>query len=214
MNIPRLTLFLGIVIGPSLESFAQAPPPATPFEQLNWKATMSRKPSAGVRMGAFAVRFESTTLDDVRRAASVGQVSHRGDAGESVYWLCYTSVHAPRVERIWIVADGAMGGAKHYVTGISAEVLPGGRASADCPALPTRLTPLSLDNNVWLGAREGAATARLGAPSYRKGGWRSYDFQGREPGQCAGGFDFISWVRLHVQSGRVNSLHAGQVTSC
>ncbi len=211
----RRAILLGALISASLSSFAETPPPIAPFDAITWKATMKRKPSTGLQMGAFRVRFERTTLDDVRRAASVGEIAHRGDAGGSAYWLCYTNPGATQAERVWIVAHGERGGSAHYITNISAELVPNGAATADCPALPNRLKPLSLDNRLWLGASEGAALAKLGAPSYKKGAWQSYDFQGKVPGKCeGGGFDLSAWLLLHFQNGRVNSLQVGQVTSC
>jgi hypothetical protein len=176
---------------------------------------MKKKPSTGVRMGSFSVRLEKTTLDEVRRAASVGDIAHQGDAGESAYWLCYTNSTPTQVERIWIIAHGEMGGREHRITNISAELMPNGSATSDCPALPTNMKPLSLDNGLWLNATTSAAKAKLGAPSYQKGSWRSYDFQGKVPGNCESeGFDLLSWLWLYFNNGRVNSLRVGQVTSC
>lgn len=215
--VPRAVraLLLGILIGACVNSFAETPPPAAPFEAMTWKATMKRNPSTGLRMGAFRVRFEKTILDDVRRAAARGEIAHRGDAGESVYWLCYTNVDGTLVERIWVIAHGEMGGYLHHITGVSAELAPNASATTDCPALPNNLKPLSLDNHLWLGASEADATTKLGAPSYQKGTWQSYDFQGKVPGKCdGGGFDLLAGVSLHFQNGRVNSLQAGQTTSC
>jgi hypothetical protein len=216
MNRRRLrALLLGIAVGASHNSFAETPPPVAPFDAITWKATMKRKPSTGLRMGAFRVRLERTTLDDVRRAASVGDIAHRGDAGESAYWLCYTNLVSPQTERIWVISHGEMGGPEHYVTNISAELMPSGSATADCPSLPNFMQSVSLDNHLWLGASEGAAPAKLGAPSYQKGAWQSYDFQGKVLGNCeVGSFDLLAWLLLHIQNGRVNSLQVGQVTSC
>jgi hypothetical protein len=208
-------LLFGILIGVPVSSLAETPPPVAPFNAITWKATMKRKPSTGFRMGALRVRFEKTTLDDVRRAASVGEIAHRGDAGESAYWLCYTNLAPTQAERIWVVAHGEMGGPQHYVTNISAALLPNGSATADCPALPNNLKPLLLDNHLWLGASEGPAHAKLGSPSHQKNAWRSYNFQGKVPGNCeGGGFDLLAWLLLHFQNGRVNSVQVGQVTSC
>ena len=208
-------LLLGILVGVPLSSFAETLPPAAPFDAITWKATMKRKPSTALRMATFHVRFERTTLDDVRRAVSVGEISHHGDAGESAYWLCYTNLAPTRTERIWVIAHGEMGGPEHYVTNISAELLPSGSPAADCPALPNAMKPLSLDNHLWLGASDVAAHAKLGAPSHQEGAWKSYDFRGKVPGNCEGGsFDLSSWQFLHFQNGRVNSLQVGQVTSC
>jgi hypothetical protein len=216
LNRHRLALLLlGILAATAFASFAQTPPPVSPFEAITWKATRNDAPSSGLRMGMFFVRFEKTTLDDVRRAASVGDIAHRGDAGDSAYWLCYTSVGNAEVERIWVISQGEMGGPEHYVTDVSAEVSTNGRATADCPALPNNLEPLSLDRQIWLGISARTAARKLGASSFRKGAWRSYDFQGRVPGKCeGGGVDLSASLLLHFQNGRVNALEAGQATSC
>jgi hypothetical protein len=208
-------LLIGSLLSVSFTVFAQTPPPVAPLGAGNEAVTMTRPPSTGLRMGAFAVRFEKTTLGEVRRVASAGDIAQRGDAGERAYWLCYTNVGATQDERIWLVADGEMGGAEHHVTDVSAELLPEGGATVDCPALPDKLKPVSLDNRLWLGASEAGATGRLGASSHPQGAWRSYGFRGKLPGKCAGGgFDLSAWLLLRFQNGRVNALQAGQVTSC
>ena len=69
-----------------------------------------------------------------------------------------------QTEKIWVVADGEMGGNQRYVTNISAELLPNRLAAADCPALPNNLKPVSLDIHLWLGASIGGATLSLGHP--------------------------------------------------
>jgi hypothetical protein len=87
--------------------------------------------------------------------------------------------------------------------------------SVDCPALPGRLKPLSLDNHLWLGTFEGDMTARLGTPSYRKEAWRAYDFRGKVKGNCDGGsFDQFASILLNFKKGRVDALQVWQVTSC
>jgi len=75
-------------------------------------------------------------------------------------------------ERIWVIADGEMGGPGHYVTGVSAELLMDERATADCPALPDNLEPLSLDRRIWLGMSERRAARKLGPSSFRKGAYQ------------------------------------------
>lgn len=210
----RRAILLGALVSASPSSFAEIAPPSAPFDATTWKATMKRKPSTGLEMGAFRVRFEKTTLDEVRRAAAAGEIAHRGDAGESAYWLCYTTAGITQNERVWLVSHGEMGGSVHYITNISAELVPNG-ITTDCPALPNRLLPLSLDNGLWLGAPAGAVPAKLGAPSHKKGAWQSYGYQGKVPGKCEGGrFDLLAWLLLHFQSSRINSIQAGQVTSC
>jgi len=196
-------------------SHAEGPPP---FPDVVWPsdkrgvATLKKRPVTGLVMGKFRAEFERTKLEDIRRAASVGEIRHQGDAAESVWWLCYTNVLATGVERIWLMS-GEMGGGE-VVTELRAQRGAGGGASADCPALPDRLKPLSLDGGLWLGAPESAVVARLGAPLFQNEGWWYHAYEGKVPGACEGGFDLINVLRLEFIGGRVNSLGAGQMTSC
>ena len=199
----------------SVTSSAETPPQKSPFEDKSWNATLKDKPTSGLRMGSLHVQFEKTTLNDVREAASTGEIVHQGDAGDSIYWLCYTNLNAKQVERIWVISHGEMGGLDHSITLVSAQLMPNGKATADCPALPAKLKPLSLDNHLWLNSPASDVLKKLGAPSYQKGPWLSYDYQGKVPGNCeGGGFDLVNWLLVRVGKERVTSLHAGQVTSC
>lgn len=165
-------------------------------------------------MGTFRIKFEKTTLTEVRRAAAVGIIRHRGDAGESINWLCYTNVTPTHVERVWIVA-GELDGPRHYVSLVSAEIIPNGAPSADCPALPAKMKPLSLVNGIWLQATYEVAHSKFGAPSYQKGAWQSYNFEGKVPGNCeGGGFDLLNGLVLRFNAGRVDRLTASQTTTC
>ena len=210
---------LGLALGMSSmivgAACAATPPPPAPFDAITWAATRSQAPVTALRMGGVVVRFEATTLDEVRKAVGTGTIAHAGDAGESLYWLCYTHRAGTRSERVWLVSHGEMGRSTHAVTHISAARAPTGGATADCPALPPRMTPLALDRGLWLGTSEQAATAALGAPSHRDRDWRSYDAAGKVPGDCGpAGLDRMSWLRLRLRNGRVDALSAGQTTSC
>lgn len=166
-------------------------------------------------MGSFGVEFEKTTLDDIRRSAHVGDIAHQGDAGESHYWICYTNLTATHVEKIWIISHGEMGGPEHHVTNVSATLSPDGAASKDCPALPASMKQVSLDKGLWLNASVKHAHAKVGPPSHIQGHWRSYDFQGKVPGDCGSeGLDLTSWLLLYFDNGHVTSLQVGQVISC
>lgn len=47
-------------------------------------------PVQEIRLGRFVAIFEKTTLGEIRDALGVGTVKHTGDAGQSLYWLCYS----------------------------------------------------------------------------------------------------------------------------
>lgn len=194
----------------SISALAATPPPAIELEP-RWNATQKALPVLGLVMGSLRITFEETTLDQVRNAAGAGAIAHQGDAGESIYWLCFTN--ESRGERIWIVAHGEMGGPEHAIGQVSAEPSVGAQATKECPALPKGMQPFALDNGLWLGAPE-SKVAELGVPSNSAGAWRSFEYQGKVPGDCEGGFDLMNWLRIKTDKGRIISLHAGQVTSC
>jgi hypothetical protein len=212
-NVRLAWISFAVLTGMALPSVAQIPPEA-PFRAQASKPTMKSAPSTGIRMGTLHVRFEEATLDDVVQGASLGQIAHQGEAGASMYWVCFTKVDNPQAERIWILSDGEMGGPRHQVTGIIAKRIPNGTPTAACPALPNKLKPLSLDQDLWLGASQETVASKLGMFSFQQGAWRSYEYQGRVPGKCEDGFDFSSSLLLHFQHGRADSLRVAQVTSC
>src|SRR5437762_4518806 len=82
-------LLLSVVVTFAVSVNAEAPP-SLPFESMDWPASMKKEPTKGIALVTFQVTFETTTLTDVRKAASAGTVAHTGDAGGSIYWLRYT----------------------------------------------------------------------------------------------------------------------------
>lgn len=119
------------------------PPPPAPdiYEPRSDVAggTLKVAPS-GFSLGHSHVRFEQTTLGDIVSLVGAGAIAHQGDAGESLYWICYTIPEAQQSGRVWILADGEMGGPEHHITGLSAALLPQATPTADCPALRSPFT--------------------------------------------------------------------------
>lgn len=197
-------------------ALAATPPPRPPFNATSWDAASRTKPTTGLRMGSFKVQFEKTTLAMVRKAAGSGEITHQGDASESINWLCYTIQDQTRYERIWIIS-GEMGGSEHAVTQVSAQVIQKTEVSPDCPVLPATLQPLAFDKGVWLGMQTGQALNALGRPSHQEDPWWIFRYQGKikEPENCEPeGFDVINWFMFETQNGRLFRIHVGQVSSC
>jgi hypothetical protein len=190
------------------------PPPSLPFESMDWPASMKKEPTKGITLGTFRVTFETTTLSDVKKAASAGAIAHTGDAGGSIYWLCYTTPHRDAVDRVWIISHGEMGGPEGRVTAFAGSRIDHGKATADCPLLPVKMQPGSLDVNVWLGASDAELQRHLGPPSHNGGAWKAYNFQTKVPGDCEGGYDMLNWLFVKSARGQVTSIYAGEVTSC
>lgn len=185
------------------------PPPALP-EMANVPATLTALPTSTVRFGEFAMEFERTTLADIQDAVGVGTVEHRGDAGGSQYWLCYTAVSAGKSERIWMSA-GPIGGPKHRVDNFYAEALvPGSKESAHCPTLPPQFRRVYLANSLWLGVKGSQLARRFGKPSGQIGDWLFYSYEGK---LAASGFDQIGILAVRLSKGRVTGLSMSQLST-
>jgi hypothetical protein len=210
--VKRLLLFGAVVT--FVASVNAEPPPSLPFESMDWPASMKNEPTKGITLGTLRVTFETTTLTDVRKAASAGAIAHTGDAGGSIYWLCYTIPHGHAADRIWIISHGEMGGPEGRVTSFAASRIDNGKVTTDCPPLPAEMQPSSLDVHVWLGAADAEVQRRLGPPSHNAGAWKAYNFQAKVPGDCEGGYDLLNWLFIKSVRGHLTTIYAGQVSSC
>jgi hypothetical protein len=174
------------------------------------------KPIDGMKMGSLNVELGGSTLGAIRNAIGAGEFQHRGDGGESLYWLCYTASTPQERARIWIEADGEMGGDNHSITAIAAQLLDKEPATRDCPALPAKFTPVTFSHGVWLGESTAAAAKALGAAPIQSGPWQFVGFQGKVPAACDGGdsADVLSSIEFKVAADRLTVILVDQVTSC
>lgn len=203
-----LVLLSGIVL-------AETKIPELPFSSIRWKPISKNKPATILKMGSLEVTLERTPLSTILNTANRGEILHRGDAGESIYWLCYTVQGSVQHERIWILSHGEMGGSNHSVTGVTAQALKTNEVTKDCPSLPNDLQPISFEKNFWLGMSQEEAQKILGTPSHDAGSWKSFNYQGKAPGNCSpDGFDELNWLVFRTEQGKLTTIHAGQVTSC
>jgi hypothetical protein len=164
-------------------------------------------------MGRLTVSFEKTPLREVMRNAG-GVIAHQGDAGESVYWLCYTIVEKKHSERLSLTASGEMGGPDQTVSSVVAEMVTD-QPTADCPALAATFRPVHLSNGIWLGKPESVLIEKVGVPPSKNGEWRGFLYEGKQPGPCEpDGYDVENWLEWKSNRDSIVSIVAGQVTSC
>jgi hypothetical protein len=209
----------GIVVGMTtalLPVTAATPPPRMP--NLSWPGVALRaKPSTGLWMGSLHVVLERTTLFEVRKAVAAGSISSQGDAGEGISWLCYTNLSSPTPERIWISSHSEMGCPEKRVMGVTAQLLLEGLATADCPALPPALTPVRIDNGLWLNDAARAAANALHTVVNEGQEWQQFSYSGKVPGtggRPPEGCDLLNGFSMKLRAGRVAFLQINQVTSC
>ena len=197
---------------------AAAEPMAPPFKSdgSTPARTLRKPPSVNLRLGSLLIQFERTTLHDIQRAVGSGQIAHRGDAGDSTYWLCYEGKANSNPVRLWLIA-GEIDGPEHTISVIQLQdALPGSALSADCPLLPPRLQPINLGRAALLGFKSAAAVAKLGEPSSKATEALTYFYLGKVPGTYEGKpaeFDRINFLELRLSAGKVVGIVASQSTT-
>jgi hypothetical protein len=184
---------------------AQTPPPFDEYAFDRVPPTVVKRLATRFSLGAFAGRFEETTLGAVRKAVGEGTIHHQGDAGGSIYWLCYR--HAQH--RLWLWS-GSIGGPDHLVTGIVEELAEKDtEASADCAVIPEKFSHLVLDGKLHLGMSRSEVVTALGPPSKSEADQMVY----RHHGKLAKGFEETAWLILRFRGEKLVSMRGGKTTT-
>ncbi|WIW47118.1 hypothetical protein ML401_03060 [Bradyrhizobium sp. 62B] len=202
-----LLLLLLLFAIPADDCFAQAPPPPVDGHALERVSpTIKKRLATRFSLGAFAGRFEETPLGAVREAVGEGTIQHRGDAGDSIYWLCYRRAQ----HRLWVVSSGEMGGPDHRVTEIVEELAEKDtEASTDCAIVPEKFGPLVFDGKLHLGMSRLEVVRALGPPSKSDAARMVYSHAGK----LADGFDETAWLFLRFREEKLVSMRGGKTTT-
>jgi hypothetical protein len=193
----------------SAESERIGTPPQMP-DLDNLSPTLVSSPVSTVLLGALTVEFERTTLADIQKSASAGVINHKGDAGDSQYWICYSLPPGDQPERIWL-SSGELGGPHHAVDTFHAEINYNAiKPTLSCPELPRESRPVSLGNSLWLGASSERLEKVVGEPSAKIGSWWFYSYSGRAP---IAGFDRLAIFGAQILNDKIVRLYESQVTT-
>ena len=186
---------------------AQTPPPPLDEHALERvPPTVVKRLATRFSLGAFAGRFEETPLDAVRKAVGEGTIRHQGDAGGSIYWLCYRRAQ----HRLWVVSAGGLGGPDHRVMEIVEELTEKDTETAtDCAILPDKFAPLVFDGKLHLGMSRSAVITALGPPSKSEAAQMVYSHVGK----LAHGFEETAWLILRFRGEKLVSMRAGKTTT-
>jgi len=204
----RKTLFLLLLLFaiPADDCSAQTPPPPVDehvFERV--PPTVAKRLATRFSLGAFTGRFEETPLDAVRKAVGEGTIQHQGDAGGSIYWLCYRGAQ----HRLWL-SSGELGGPDHRVIEIVEELTgKDTETSADCPIIPEKFAPLVFDGKLHLGMSRSEVVTALGPPSKSEAVQMVYSHQGK----LAHGFEEAAWLILRFREEKLVSMRGLKTTT-
>lgn len=170
----RTTVLASIVLIATQTFSAEiTPPPRFPLEVAP-KATMKAAPASSIKIGKVSIVFDKTTLGEAIKQIKAGKIQHKGDAGESEYWACYSRRSSEIWEQIWLLSHGEMGGPEHVVGGVAARIS-SKKPSTSCPELPANLSQVQLDNGLWLGATTDEIKKKHRKPSLQQKQWLHYE---------------------------------------
>lgn len=186
---------------------AIAPPAEINLPESVEPIQSQKPPVRGVTIDDFHVAFEETTLKQARAALGMAPVGQRGDAGDSLSWICYTlpALHA----RIWLESD-EMGGGETIMEMTAKPIPPTETGNQGCPVPTTRGTGAFIDNGIWLGDSLDKIENLLGTSGKASESLRYYWHDSPEDKD---GFVMESILLLRIEGGKVTEIQANQVTS-
>jgi len=193
------------------------PPPALP-NTGKVTPTLKSPPASTLMLGKNDVQLEDTTLSEVRNQARRGYIQHRGDAGTSENWLCYSVPFKKYTERIWL-SSGELGGSRHSITSFYAEIAGKSKETIYCPNLSPSFIPASIrlrgkagDESFWLGSSVDDLMKLMGRPSAKIGPWLIYFYSGKVP--IAGvAYDRSQLMGARINGGATTALFQSQTTT-
>lgn len=198
---------------------ASLKPPEIPDDVSGLEQTSSLPLPGGFSLGNYHILFEKTTLSQIKKAIAVqNKIYERGEAGEHIYWLCYTISSKKSQQRLWVISDSEMEGPEHEVSEVTIQKVNGLSPDFSCPELPLIFVPARFDNTpIWIDSTHSEVI--FNSPTSHQDGdwlfisslvWLKGDL---ETDTCK---DQIkgNGISMHILSGRVDILDVGQVTSC
>jgi len=195
---------------------AEPVPPMTIDLDVIPPSTLTRNPVEGLTVDSLYVRFEQTKLDEIRIAMGNGSIEQKGDASESIYWLCYTLPGKDSMNRVWFIAHGEMGGTEHTVNVIQAARVPTQPVPKGCPIPTKEPGSVYFDHRIWLNTTQSDLRKKLGSPSAENADRWWYLFAGKKPGVYKGeqvDYDVSGLIKAQFIQGKVSTIIASQVTS-
>lgn len=163
---------------------------------------------ASLQLSELKIPLEETRMDTLR-AKFGGEVGARGDASESLRWLCLRGVDEVSPWVLWLESSEMDG---PYIGGFQWRRLSGAaRFDARCTALPEK-AKVVLPINLRLGTSRGDVLKLLGRPTWHRANIFLYEHQHDE---TIRGESFNSWntVIIGLRNGEVEAIDVTKTTS-
>lgn len=212
MNIPMkfkikstLVACLILVSTPSIADEIGNSPPSSPAREGTADPRHEPQLISEITFGAFMLELEKTTLDQVIEVAGSGHIEHRGDAGETKYWVCFSDSR----QKIWI-SSSELGGANHVIDGIHVFHVEREKDGSSCPNLPTKMKPILFNKMGLLGLHKIDISNVLGKPLSKINDWWIYSITKPAPFP---GFDRTSNLSVCFINNRAASIVISQSTT-
>jgi hypothetical protein len=146
---------------------------------LDWpdelpRATVPKPMITNLTVAGMPIQLEGTKLVDAERrfGATIG---HRGDAGESLYWVCLLGAGQNGRWLLWLESSEVDGG---LVGGFLLRSIPtNAKADLRCRTLSTRESRIDLPIRLRLGMSESEVRKTLGTITARKGDTLIFDHE-------------------------------------
>jgi hypothetical protein len=196
---------------PSARAMAQLswePPPET--ELVNPPAaTISKEIVAAIQVGRRTITLDKTKMADVQKHLG-GTIGHRGDAGDSLAWLCFQGVGVNGSWVLWLesgeINGGTVGGFQWLRVGRDAT------PDKRCKRLQNSVSGVKLPHGLRPGMTEAEALKALGTPTIRQGDKLIFLHEHKESSQGQP-YDSINTVTLVLRAGVVAAIEAWKTAS-
>ena len=129
----------------------------------------------------------------------------QGDAGGSIYWLCYRRAQ----HQLWVVSSGEMGGPPSRHRDREELTEKDTDTSTDCAIIPEKFSPLVFDGKLHLGMSRQEVITAFGPPSKSEAAQIVYSHDGK----LADGFDETAWLILRFREEKLVSMRGGKTTT-
>jgi hypothetical protein len=210
--LPMVFVVAALLITFGVNSHADGPPPM----QGNDGPELSlRSELPSIHLNDVLIKLESTDIDLLAKELGRGKVERRGDAANSIRYLCYT-VSQPVSAKIWVTASELNGGTT--VDGVTITRMANDAEVSKCLSVKSASVLEFGGNHLWVGDDLGRWNS-LGVIKIEgeNSSPRSFMFVKKATAKPMRGetatFTTIQALRLSVMNGSIESFSISQSTS-